>query len=71
MKLLKDALSGLRKYLATENLFKITKNAFLFHLKNFSFARYLNFHLDFLVKYKNGLITKTRLISKFMTSQSG
>ena len=31
----------------------------------------LSFCLDFLVMYKNGLISKVRLISKLMTSQSG
>ena len=39
--------------------------------KLFSFSRYLSFYLDFLVIYQNGLIRKIRLISKFMTSQSG
>ena len=39
--------------------------------KLFSFSRYLNFCLDFLIKYKNGLIRKIRLISKLMTSQPG
>ena len=47
------------------------KNAFYFTLKLYSFSRYLNFCLDFLVMYKNGLIRKIRLISKFMTLQSG
>ena len=37
----------------------------------FSFWRYLNFYLDFLVMQKNGLIRKISLISKFMTSQPG
>ena len=32
----------------------------------FTFSRYLNFCLDPLVIYKNGLIRKIRLISKFM-----
>ena len=36
-----------------------------------SFSRHLRFCLDFLVMYKNGLIRKTRLILKFMTSQTG
>ena len=39
--------------------------------KLFLFSRYLNFCLDFLVMSKNALIRKTRLISKFMTSQPG
>ena len=37
--------------------------------KLFSFSRYLNFCLDFLVTCKNGWIRKISLISKFMTSQ--
>ena len=39
--------------------------------KLFSSSRYLSLYLDFLVMYQNGLIRKIRLISKFMTSQSG
>ena len=34
------------------------KNAFYFAWKAFAFAKYLNFCLDFLVMYKNGLIRK-------------
>ena len=37
----------------------------------FLFSRYLSFCLDFLVMYKNHLIRKERLISKYMTSQLG
>ena len=37
----------------------------------FSFPKYLNFWLEFLVTSKDGWIRKTRLMSKFMTSQSG
>ena len=36
-----------------------------------SFSKHLSFCLDFLVMCKNGLIEKTRLISRFMTSQRG
>ena len=36
--------------------------------KLFSFSRYLNFCLDFLVMWKNSLIRKIKLISKFVTS---
>ena len=43
----------------------------LFTLKLLLFSRYLSFCLDFLVIYKNGLISKIRLILKFMTSQPG
>ena len=35
------------------------------------FSIYLDFCVDFLVIYKNGLIRKVRLISKFVTSQPG
>ena len=34
------------------------------------FSRYLRFRVDFLVIWKNGLIKKIWLISKFMTSQT-
>ena len=44
---------------------------FISRKKLISFSRYLSFCLDFLAIYKNGLIRKTRLISKFMTSQPG
>ena len=39
--------------------------------KLFSFSRYSIFCLDFLVMYQNGLIKEIRLISNFVTSQSG
>ena len=49
-------------------LFKNDKKYFYFS----SIALFvLNFCLDFLVLYKNGLISKIRLISKFMTSNYG
>ena len=44
---------------------------FISSQKLFSFPRYLNFCLDFLVMQKNDLIRKIRLILKFMTSQPG
>ena len=37
----------------------------------FSFSRYLNFCLDFLVLQKDDLIRKIMLISKFVMSQPG
>ena len=37
----------------------------------FSFSRYLNFCLDFSVKYKNNFVRKIRLILKSLTSQPG
>ena len=39
--------------------------------KLFPFSRYLSFCLDFLAMSENGPIKKIRLISYFMTSQSG
>ena len=47
------------------------KMIFISSLKLFWFSRYSNFCLDFLGIYKNSLIRKIRLISKFMTSQPG
>ena len=47
---------------------------FISREKLFSFSRYFfksKYIFDFLVMFKNGLIRKIRLISKFMTSQSG
>ena len=69
--LFKGALSGLRRFLATESPLKMIKNTFYFTSKALSFARYLSFCLDFLVMYRNGLIEKIRLISNVMTSQPG
>ena len=68
---IKGELSGLRQFLANESPVKMMKNAFYFTLFPFSFSRYLCVCLDFLVMYKNGLIRKTRLISKSMMSQPG
>ena len=42
-----------------------------FMFKALFFFRCLNFCPDFLVMYKNCLIRKLRLISKFMTSHTG
>ena len=39
--------------------------------KLFPLLRYLHFCFDFLVMQKSGLITKLKLITKFMTSQTG
>ena len=60
--------SDLIQFLATENPLKMIKNAFYLTLKALFVLKILNSYLDFLVKYKNGLIRKIRLISKFMTS---
>ena len=47
------------------------ENAFYFTLKTLLYSRYLNFCIDFLVVYKNDLIRKIKLISKFKWSQPG
>ena len=44
---------------------------FISSQKLFLFSRYLSFCLDFLVMQQNDLIKKIRLISIFMTSQTG
>ena len=69
---IKGALSGVRPFLASESPLKIMKNAFYFTLKAFFFLKIIYiFSLTFGPCRKNGLIRKIRLISKFMTSQSG
>ena len=47
----KDTLSGLRQFMATESSLKMMKNTFYFTFEKrfFSYSRYLNFCLDFLV----------------------
>ena len=42
------------------------KNAFYFTLEALFIVKIFKFCLDFLVMYKNGLIKKIRLVSKFM-----
>ena len=42
------------------------KNAFYFTLEALFIVKIFKFCLDFLVIYKNGLIKKIRLVSKFM-----
>ena len=53
----------------------MTKNAFYFMLKLYSFLRYLHFCPEILVTQKDGLISvrliRLWLISKFMTSKTG
>ena len=52
--------------------FKNDEKCYLFYLKSsFCFQDILNFCPVFLVMQKNGLIRRLRLISKFMTSQTG
>ena len=68
----KGAVSSLRQFLVAESPLEMMKNAFNFNLKALFVLKIFNFFcLDFLVMYKNGLIKKIRLTSKFMTSQPG
>ena len=69
-RIFKGTVSGLRHFLGTESPLKMMRNSFYFTLKA-RFLLKLSFCLDFLVLYKNGLIQKIRLISKFMTSHPG
>ena len=57
-------------YLLQWKPFKKGEKCFLFHLKS-SFRSQGIFVLSFWSCRKNGLITKLRLVSKFMTSQPG
>ena len=52
-------------------LLKWWKMLFFSPQKLFSFSRYLNFCLHFLVMQQSNWIRKVRLISNFMTSQPG
>ena len=47
------------------------KNAFYFTLKPLFILKIFRFFLNFLVMYKNGLIRKIWLLSKYMMSQPG
>ena len=71
IKYFKDALLGLRQFLATESPLKMMKNDFYFTSKALFVHKILKFCFDFLVMYQNGLIKKVRPISNFMTSQPG
>ena len=62
----RDAVSDLKQFLATESPWKLMKNALYFVLKIFKLLPWLFGHVE-----KNSLIREKRLISKFMTSQSG
>ena len=68
---IKGALSGLRQIFANESILKMMKNAFSFTSKSLFVLKILNFCLEFLVMYQNGLIKKIGLIPNFMTSQPG
>ena len=69
--LIKGALPGLRQFLANEIPLKMMKNTFYFALKALFLLKIVKFRLDFLAMGKNDLIRKIRLISKFMTPQTG
>ena len=65
------AVSGPIHFLAPENPLKIMKNASYFTLKGAFVFKIFRFCLYVFVLYKNELIRKIRLISKFMTPQPG
>ena len=67
----KGPLSGLRQFLAIESPLKMMKNAFYFTSKALLVLKIFKSCLDLLVMYRNGLIKKMKIISNFMTSQSG
>ena len=67
----KRALPRLRQFLVTESLLKMRKNAFYFVLKALFVLRIFEFLSWILVMYKNGLIRRIRLISKFMKQTIG
>ena len=67
----KDPPSGLRQFFGNWKPFKIDEKRFLFHLESSFHSQDLKFLSDFLVMLKNGFIQKIRLISKFITSQTG
>ena len=65
---LKGPLPGLRQFLTTENALKMwRKNSLYFTLK----ALFEHFCPDFLAMWRDALIKKLWLISKFMMSQTG
>ena len=69
--LIKGTLRGLRQFLATENPLRIIKNAFYFTLKAVSIINTFKFCSEFFDDVRNRLIRKLKLISNFMTSQTG
>ena len=66
---IKGALSGLRQFLTSKSPLQMMKNAFYFASKALFVLKMIKF-LSGLFGH-NGLITKIRLISIFMTSQLG
>ena len=67
----KGALSGPRQVFATESPLKMMKNALYFTSKALFVLKILKFLSGLLVMRKSGLRKKVRLISKFVTQQSG
>ena len=67
---IKNALSGLRQFMAIASPVRMKKDALYFIKKLFSFWSYLAFCSDFFIMQENFLIRKLRLISKFMTSKT-
>ena len=67
----KCALSGLITLLAGESPLKMMENALYFTLKALFVLQIFKFLFWLLVVWKNGLIRKISLISKFVTSQHG
>ena len=59
------------KFWQLKVLWKWWKMLFMSPERLFSFTRYLNFCLEFLIMQRNGFIRKIRLISKFVTLQPG
>ena len=68
LKLGSNLLKKIVLFASLKSPLKMVKNAFYLMLKAFLFLRFYHY---FLVMYKNGLIRKIRLGSKFMPSQPG
>ena len=68
---IKGALLSLRQFLATASPLKMMKTAFYFTLKALLVLKIFKFLSWIFGHVKNSLIRKIRLISKFMTSQTG
>ena len=66
---IKGALTALRQFLGLKSPSKMMKNAFISPKKVFFVLKIFKFL--FWVMQENGLMRKLRLISKFMTSQTG
>ena len=66
---IKGALLRLRQFLATEDPLRMMENGFYFPLEILFVLKIFRFCFKILVMYKNDLIRKIGLISKFMRSQ--